>query len=315
MKPVLQQICKVAEILLAHGADAGHRPCPAFIPPLYYAIRIFDSLQPDMFVVVKNALKQLLMLMCQENCNMNACDSYGVTPALHLLNASYDMISKHNTNANFCKSILPFVGEMLQQFLKCGLDANAQLTYWTRRMDEAIESNYFKEIILFINLQVFPEDPQFYDCVKQLLVRLVQRGGDPNLLTFTPSYGVPHTVNDKVPRDASLACLLTRSLYIHDEKTQPLALEVLDFFYHTLSRAKLNELLESVHHYVATDFKASTLPPKVHAHLQGMTGAPRNLKQIARIHIAQNVEWKLSKKIAKLPLPKVLLHYCIKFEN
>ena len=314
LKPTLQEICKIVNLLLVHGADAGHRPCPAFIPPLYYAIRIFESLQTDMFVVVKNALKQLLICLCQENCNLNACDSYGLTPTLHLLNASYSMISKNTSNVTFCKTILPFVGEMLQHFLKQGLDANAQVLYWTRRMDEAIDSNYFKEIILFINLQI-QEDPSFYEMARQLLIKLVQRGGNPNLLTFTPSYGTPFAVTKKVPRDASLSCLLARSLYVLSDNTLPPVLNIVSFFYHTLTQLKLVEFLESVNHYLTTDFKSNQLPPQAQTHIDAMATRPRTLKEITRVAIAENLDWCLIKKAKKLPLPKSLMEYCIAFDN
>lgn len=314
LKPILQEICKVVTILLDHGADAGHRACPAFIPPLYYAIRIFDSLQPDMFVVVKTALKQLLVLLCQENCNLNACDSYGLTPAMHLLNASFGMISKNSANITFCKTILPFVTEMMHHFLKRGLNANAQSLYWNKRMDEAIESNYFKEIILFANLQI-PEDPQFYENARQLLIKLVQRGGNPNLLTFTPSYGTVHSVSAKVPRDASFSCLLTRSLYVQSEKTLPIVLEIVNFFYLTLTQAKASEFLDSINHYINTDFKNNTLPESVGPYLKQMASTPRSLKELSRLTILDSLDWKLLKKVAKLPLPKSLLQYCVNLDG
>jgi len=80
LKAILQEIYKVSEILLAHGADAGQRcMAPACVSPLYYAVRIFQSLQPEMFVVVKTALRQLFLLLCRDACNVNATDACGLT--------------------------------------------------------------------------------------------------------------------------------------------------------------------------------------------------------------------------------------------
>ena len=314
LKPILQEICKVVEILLAHGADTGQRNSPAFTPPLYYAIRIFESLQPDMFVVVKTALKQLLQLLCQENCNVNAVDSYGLTPVLHLMNASYNMISANAANVTFCKTILPFVGDMLQHFLKRGLDANMQLTYWTRRMDEAIESTYFKEVIVFLNIQVL-DDPQFYDGVRHLLMKYIQRGGNPNLLTYTPVYGTACTVtSSEIPRDASLSCLLTRALYMQTPTTLPPVLDVLGLFYKTLQQHKLLELLDSVVHYVSTDFKQASLPESARVYIEHIASTPRTLRELCRISVAHALGWKLTKKVPRLPLPKIMLHYVINLD-
>ena len=270
-----------------------------------------------MFVVVKTALKQLLQLLCQENCNVNAVDSYGLTPVLHLMNASYNMISANASNVTFCKTILPFVGDMLQHFLKRGLDANVSLKYWTRRMDEAIESTYFKEVIVFLNIQV-QDDPQFYDGVRHLLIKYIQRGGNPNLLTFTPSYGTPFKLSanggGEIPRDASLSCLLTRALYIQSLTTLPPVLEVLGLFYKALQQHKLVELLDSVMHYMSTDFKAAQLPEAAEVYIQHMASTPRSLRQLCRITLASQVGWRLTKKIPRLPLPKMMLNYVINFE-
>ena len=315
LKPILQEICKVVEILLAHGADATQRSSPSFVSPLYNAIRIFQSLQPDMFVVVKTALKQLLLLLCQENCDVNATDSYGLTPLLLLLNVSYKWIANSSANGTFCKTILPFLADLLQHFLKRGLDANAPLTYWTRRMDEAIESNYFKEIIVFLNLQL-PDDPQYYNSVRYMLTRLVQRGGNPNLLTFTPSYGTPYNImGADAPRDACLSFLLTRSLYLQSELTLPPVLEVLQFFYKSLAQPKLTEFVDSINHFVNTDFKSLTLDPAARERLQYISTTPRNLKDLCRIAVVGTLQWRLtSKRCHKLPLPKVMMHYVINFD-
>lgn len=314
LKPVLQQICKVAEILLEHGAHVGqNKSCPAFIPPLFYAIKIFYSLQPDMFVVVKNALIDLFILLCRDNLDISLADSYGKTPALHLITASFNMISRYKTNASLCKTILPFVGEMLQHFIKRGLDLNKQLEYYPDgRMHIRLETTYFKEIILLANLQVEPMEPQYYSNIKPLLVKLVQRGGNPNLLHFTPSYGERYTLTQDAPKEASFACLLARSLYIHDATTIKYALEVLDLLYQTLNQSKLTECIDSIQHYSRVDFSASPLPECVQQHLQDMRRTPRHLKELTRIAIAESVRWKLARKVAKLPLPKVLLHYCIR---
>jgi len=81
-------------------------------------------------------------------------DACGLTVYVQLLNASHRWIAACPGNVAFCKTILPFLAYMLQHFLKHGMDANAALTYWTPRMDETVESNYFKEVLLFVNLQV-----------------------------------------------------------------------------------------------------------------------------------------------------------------
>lgn len=314
LKPILQEICKVVEILLAHGADATQRSSPTYVSPLYYAIRIFQSLQPDMFVVVKTALKQLLVLLCQENCDVNATDSYGLTPLLLLFNASHKWIASHSANATFCKTILPFLADMLHHFLKRGLDSNAALTYWTRRMEEAIESNYFKEVIMFLNLQV-PDDPQFYDNVRYLLTKLVQRGGNPSLLNFTPSYGTPYNgIGGEVPRDACLSFLLTRALYMQSDNTIAPVLDVLLFFYRTLVQHKLIEFLDSIHHFINTDFKSLVLHPSVEVKLHYLSMTPRSLKDLCRIATVNKLQWRLTKRCSKLPLPKSLLHFIINFD-
>ena len=312
LKPLLQEICKVVEILLAHGADPTQRSSPSFVSPLYYAIRIFQSLQPDMFVVVKNALKQLLILLCQENCDVNAVDSYGLTPFLLLLQVSLQWITNDSTNTTFCKTILPFLTDMLQHFLKRGLDPNAQLTYWTRRMEEAIESNYIKEVIIFLNVPV--EDPHVYDLVRQLLIKLIQRGGNPNLLTFTPTYGSPYTISNEIPCHASTTILLTRTLYIQSENTLPAIAEVLHLFHRTLLQHKLVEFAESLIHFISTDFKSLKMDESAEARIRQMVTIPRSLKDLCRVAIADNLEWKLCKKCPRLPLPKVLLHYLINFD-
>ncbi|ELT89611.1 hypothetical protein CAPTEDRAFT_190416 [Capitella teleta] len=305
LKPILQEICNVVRILLAHGADPTQRSSPTFVSPLYYAIRIFQSLQPDMVVVVKTALKQVLELLCQDNCAVNAVDSYGITPLLLLLLTAYKWIAANTTNVSFCKTILPFLADILQHFLKRGLDPNARLTYWTRRMDEAIESNYFKEVIVFLNLQV--DACQYYDGVQLLMLRLVQRGGNPNLLVFTPFYGTPYTLSSDVPKEASLSFLLTRALFIQTELTLPCMLNVLNFFGRTLIQCKLTEFTNSVRHFIATDFKAVAPPAGVEPPLHLFATTPRSLRDLTRVAIAENLEWRLSKRMCN-PNPRYSSH-------
>lgn len=317
LKPLLQEICNVVEILLAHGAaDVSLRPTTsslAYVSPLYYAIRIFQSLQPDMFVVVKTALKQLLLLLANDHCNVNATDSYGQTPMLLLLSTASKWIATSATNAAFCRTILPFIGDVLQHLQRRGLHSNAQLTYWTRRMDEAIESTYYKELVIFLNMTV--PHAQYYDDVRQLIVRLTQRGGNPNLLVFTPCYGTTCGVLCVVPREASLVLLLTRALYVQSADTLVPVLHVLQFFYRTLTQLKLVEFVNSVTHVVNTDFKRSVIDESVHARLAAMSEAPRQLKDLCRVAIAESLEWKLSKRCAKLPLPKLLLQFIVNLDT
>ena len=313
LKPILLEICKVVEVLLAHGANVTRRCLPAFPSPLYYAIRIFQSLQPDMFVLVKAPLKQLLVLLCQDAAHVNASDSYGMTPFLLILNSSYKWIDDNtnaNTNVTFSKTILPFITEIMQHFLKRGFDPNVQLTYWTRRMEAAIESNYFKEIVLFLNLQV-PEDPDFYDHVRQMLVKLIQRSANPNLLTFTPEYGTPYrTLTMDFPKDASLTFLLTRSLFTQQTpETLPPVIAVVDLFSNTLHQHKHTEFLDSMQHFINTDFKSMKLDERATGTFARLSSGPRPLKVLSRIAIAEALNWRLTKRCQKLPLPKVLLHY------
>ena len=313
LKSILQEICKVSEILLAHGANIARRHTHNFTSPLYYAIRIFQSLQPDMFVLVKAALKHLILLLCHEGCNVNATDSYGLTPLLLILNSSYKWIVNNTNNVTLTKTMMPFISEVMQHFLKRGLDPNAQLTFWTRRMEEAIESNYFKEIILFLNLEV-TEDPTFFDNVRHLLIKMGQRGGNPNLLTFTPSYGTPYSLSADIPKDATLSLLLTRALYTQPDATLPAVFDVVVFFNHTLYQHKLEEFLQSILHFTNADFKSQKLDPRIKQRLQQMGSGPRSLKILARIAIADNLEWRLNKKCQRLPLPKALMHYVINFD-
>ncbi|KAK2169297.1 hypothetical protein LSH36_11g03110 [Paralvinella palmiformis] len=312
LKPILQEICKVVDILLIHGADPTQRASPMFVSPLYYAIRIFQSLQPDMFIVVKTALKQLLMLLCQENCNINMADSYGLTPFVLLLHTAYKWISLNSTNSNFSKTILPFIGDMLHHFLKRGLEPNAQLSYWTRRMDEAIESNYFKEIILFLNLKV-EDDPLFFDHIHMFLIKLMQRGGDPNTLTFTPTYGTPYTLMNEAP-NASVTFLLTKALFLQPESNLLPILEIILLFHKTLIQHKCLEFVESILHFVSTDFKSLTLCAGAKKALQALATTPRSLKDLSRIAITTNLEWRLTKRVPRLPLPKVLQYYVINLD-
>ena len=312
LKPILQEICKVVDILLCHGADPTQRASPMFVSPLYYAVRIFQSLQPDMFIVVKTALKQLLMLLCQENCNINMADSYGLTPFVLLLHTAYKWISLNSTNSNFSKTILPFIGDMLHHFLKRGLDPNAQLSYWTRRMDEAIESNYFKEIILFLNLKV-EDDPLFFDHIHIFLVKLMQRGGNPNMLTFTPTYGTPYTLMNEAP-NASVTFLLTKALFLQPESNLLPILEIILLFHKTLIQHKCLEFVESIIHFVNTDFKSLTLCAGAKKALQALATTPRSLKDLSRIAITTNLEWRLTKRVPRLPLPKVLQYYVINLD-
>ncbi len=321
LKPILQEICKVVEILRAHGADCHQRAASVFISPLYYAIRIFQSLPPDMFVVVKNALKQLIILLCQENCNVNATDSYGLTPLVLVLNTSYKWISVNSSiNSNFCKTILPFVGDIIKHFLKRGLNPNASLTYWTRRMEEAIESDYFKEVIIFLNLQII-DDPLFYDHIRLLLIKLIQRGGDPNVLTYTPSYGTPYNIMSDNP-SASVSFQLTKALYLKPEEVIQPILEVVMLFCRTLCQHKLCEFFDSINHFRVTDFKTLKLHRAVDSRLQELMSTPRSLRDLTRIVIARHLRWhmwkvsqpKRSHLSQPLPLPRVLVDFLINFD-
>lgn len=303
LKPVLQEIFKVVEILLAHGADPGQRSSSGFVSPLFYAVRIFQSLQPDMFVVVKTALKQLFQLICHENCNLNVTDSYGLTIYVHLLHGSYIWIASNATNVAFCRTVIPFLACMLQLFLKRGLNANARLNYFTHRMEETIDSSYFREILMFISLQ-HTENLIFYDSIRQLLLKLVQRGGNPNLLIFNSSYETHEKVAFTVPRNASLSLIIARALYNQNESALPKVLEFITFFFKTLCHNKLLEFTYSLNLFINADSRSETLGADSLAHLQCLSKKPRSLLQLCRIIIADNLQWKLAKKCILLPLPK-----------
>ena len=313
LKSILQEISKVVDVLLLHGASVTRVAAPNFTSPLYYAIRIYQSLQPDMFVLVRIALKQLLIQLCQEGSNVNTTDSYGLTPFLLILNSSHKWVASNPANLTFCKTILPFIGEIMTHFLKRGLNANSTLTYWTRRMEEAIESTYFKELVIYLNLQV-PDDPLFYDQVRHLIIKLAQRGGNPNLLNFTPLYGAPQSLGSKVPKDASLSLLLTRSLYLQSPATLASVLEVVHFFYKSLLQHKLTELMDSMLHFTTADFKSASLDPNVDERLHYFGTTPRSLKELARITICESLHWRLTKRCPKLPLPKMLLHFLVNYD-
>ena len=313
LKPILQEIYKVIEILLAHGADLTQRSS-SIVSPLYYAIRIFQSLQPDMFVVVKTALKHLFILLCQENCNVNAVDSCGVPVFVHLLTSSYHWIQNNTANVAFCKAILPFLAYMLQHFLKRNLDPVAHLTFWTSRMEEVIESNYFKEIFMYVNLDVV-DDPHFYDNARQLAIKLVQRGGNPNLMTYLSKYSIVVVPNGITPRDVSIAFILTKALYSSQKEYVLVAvIDVINFFYKTLSQIKLKELSDAIQHCSNTEFKSNVPGLAVQSILHKVACTPRTLRELCRLAIADSLEWKLARKGPSLPLPKALLHYLTNFD-
>ena len=312
LKPVLQEIIRMVEVLLKHGANPAQRSSPVFISPLYYAIRIFQSLQLHMFVIVKTALRQLILLLCQENVDVNKVDSYQLTPFLHITNTALKWVNAQRTNAAFCLSLLPFVGDLLQHFLKCGLNANAQLNYWTRRMDVAIESTYFREVALFLNVSV--EDPRYYEQVKLLMLKLIQRGGDPNLLDFTPLYGTPYQLLDEIPKDRPLSLLLARSLYLKSSTTLPAVLDALSLFHKSLVQEKHTEFIEGVAHFIHADLKNTPLDPCAMKAIHQCRHQPRHLKELCRIQVAIAMGWRLSKRCSKLPLPRFLVQYILNLE-
>ena len=300
------------------GANTKRRPGPAihtnFVSPLYYAIRIFQSLQPDMFVLVRAALKHLIFLLCHDGCNVNATDSYGLTPFLLILTSSFKWMESTNANMSINSTILIFVSEIMQHFLKRGLDPSATLTYWTRRMEETIETTYYKQVILFLNLNLH-DDPKCYVEIRHLLVKLIQRGGDPNCLTFTPSYGTRYCLTADVPVDASMSYLMTRSLYVHPDEDLICILDVFDVFCRTLNNDKLAEFIGSIRHFINTDFKSSALPERAEQYVEILGIEPRSLKCLCRRTVVQNFEWRLYKRVNKLPLPKMLNHYILYFDS
>ena len=179
-------------------------------------------------------------------------------------------------------------------------------------MDEAIESNYFKEIILFLNLKV-EDDPLFFDHIHIFLVKLMQRGGNPNMLTFTPTYGTPYTLMNEAP-NASVTFLLTKALFLQPESNLLPILEIILLFHKTLIQHKCLEFVESIIHFVNTDFKSLTLCAGAKKALQALATTPRSLKDLSRIAITTNLEWRLTKRVPRLPLPKVLQYYVINLD-
>jgi hypothetical protein len=326
LKPTLHEISTVVDILLSHGADAAQRASPLYATPLHCAAHIFESLQPDMFVVVKGAFQQLFLQLCRDGgaACVNAVDAYGVPVFVLLLNAARRWLTSGAAASNVVgHKCTTFIARMLQHFLRHGLDPNIVLTMWAPRGVNGrvvITSNYFREIAAFVSIQVPSIDAQFYDEARRLLVILAQRGGNPNLVTFhsiPPHSDSPLAQNNSGSFDiSSISCMIARAL-LGNQNSIALAgtVYIVDFFCKTLSQAKLRELSDGVNFYVANSLPVIASPATRSILLRLSTTTPRPLRLLCRIAIANHMKWRLAKRCGSLPLPRSMLHSLISFDT
>lgn len=298
LKSILQEIYKVVEILLSHGADPGAKSAAKCLSPLFYAVHIFQSLQPAMFVVVKTALKQLIFILSKSHCSMNARDSLGFTMYLHLLHTSYHWLSTNTTAVTpFCKTVFSFLISVLQHFIKHDLDPNDQMSYKLQRNDGHITTTYFREVLMFCTLELREEI--IFPNVKIMLVKLIQGGFDVN-----------YTVNSLRSQDVHGSNLpstlqILNTILTHPTTSPSHTMEILELFSQTLNQQNYN-LLSSC---LGASLDLASCPDVVRDHLTKMSTNPRTLKQLCRISVGNALSWRLFKHCPSLPLPKVLLHY------
>jgi hypothetical protein len=320
---MLLEISAVVDILLSHGADAAQRSPPRYVTPLHCAAHIYESLQPDMFVVIKTALQQLFVQLCRDGgapC-VNAVDAYGVPVLVHLLVASRRWVTSTG-GMTVGRAFIPFLTHTLQHFLRRGLNPNAPLTMWAQRGASGrvvITSSYYREIVALISAPAAIGDSQFYGDAHRLLVILAQRGGNPNLVGFympTQSGDDGQLGQQRAGiDDASISCLLARVvLGRQDSLALAGALATAEFFYKTLLQGKLKELGDGVRHYVASDPRGCLSPASRAVVNRLAAGTPRPLRLLCRIAIADSVDWRLAKRCPTLPLPKALLQYLVNFD-
>lgn len=318
LKPTLHEISSVLEILLGHGADPAQRSAPLYATPLHCAAHIFESLQPDMFVVVRAALQHLLLQLCRDGgaACVNAVDAFGVPVFVRLLTASRRWLTAGPAAATppVTRTVVQFLGRALAQFLRHGLDADAALAMLRPRRGgrAVVASGYYRELVAFVVAPV--ADAQFYDDARRLLVVLAQRGGNPNAATLTSptppgDTGLVLLSTDEAP----VSCLLARVLLgQHDSVAVAGAAATLDFFYRTLSQAKLRQLADGIQSYMGV---GAAVSPASRALLLRLTAnVPRPLRILCRIAVADSLHWRLAKGCPLLPLPRTLLHSLVNFD-
>jgi Ankyrin repeat len=322
LKPTLQEISAVVDILLAHGADAAQRVAPLYDTPLHCAAHIFEHLPPDMFVVVKAAIQQLFFQLSRDSgaACVNAVNAHGTTVFVQLLTAVRRWFTAGAAGSNAVgRACTSFLTRMLQHFLKYGLDPNIILTTWAPRGVNGrivATSSYYREIAAFISIQVPNIDAQVYDEARRLLVVLAQRGGNPNLVTF---YSAASDDNGLWPHggieNAPISLLIARALLgNHHSISLAGAVCIVDFFYKTLSQAKLRELGDGVQFFVASELPG-LVSPVSRSILQRLTvTTPRSLRLLCRISIANHMKWRLAKRCSSLPLPRSMLQSLISFD-
>jgi len=321
LKPTLHEISAVIEILLGHGADPAQRSPPLYATPLHCAAHIFESLQPDMFVVVKTALQQLFLQLCRDGgapC-VNAVDVFGVPVFVQLLTASRRWLTGCAAPGSaFARTFVQFLARVLQHFLRHGLNPNASLAMLSARSiggRTVVASSYFREIVAFIVSSVAGADAQFYDEARRLLVVLAQRGGNPNSATYASSLPAGDGLLLLGTEELSISCLLARVLLRqHDSLAVAGAIATIDFFFKTLSQAKLRELADGIQTYMSADTRGSIAPASRPVLLRLTANVPRPLRIICRITVADSLQWRLAKGCPLLPLPKTLLHYLVNFD-
>jgi len=341
LKPTLHEISAVLEILLGHGADPAQRSSPLYATPLHCAAHIFESLQPDMFVVVKTALQQLFLQLCRDGgpACVNAVDAFGVPVFVQLLTASRRWLTAGGGGSaqggggasSFSRTFFQFLARVLQHFLRHGLNPNASLAILRARSvggggvggRTVLASSYFREIVAFVVAPVAGADAQFYDDARLLLVVLAQRGGNPNTATFTASsVGADGLLLPAVGSDdTSISSLLAHVLLDRQQDSLAVAgaVATVDFFYKTLCQAKLRELADGIQSYVSSRAEtrggSSTLAPASRSVLLRLTtNVPRPLRLLCRIAVADSLQWRLARGCPFLPLPRTLLHYLANFD-
>jgi len=323
LKPTLHEISSVVEILLGHGADPAQRSPPLYGTPLHCAAHIFESLQPDMFVVVKTALQQLFLQLCRDggaSC-VNAVDAFGVPVFVQLLNASRRWLTGGSAPGSaFARTFVQFLARVLQHFLRHGLNPHASLAMLRARIiggRTVVASSYYREIVSFVVAPVVATDTSYYDEAHRLLFILAQRGGNPNRATFSSPLPDGDAILLIGNEEASISCLLARVLLgQQDEGSLAVAgaVATLDFFYKTLSQAKLRELAVGVQAYMSADMRGSVAPVSRAMLLRLTANVPRPLRILCRIAVANSLQWRLAKGCPLLPLPRTLLHYLVNFD-
>ncbi|ESO05819.1 hypothetical protein HELRODRAFT_159895 [Helobdella robusta] len=321
LKSVLQEIYKVVEILLSHGADPGPKSAAKCLPPLFYAIHIFQSLQPEMFVVVKTALKQLFFLFSKPPCNMNKRDSSGCTMFLHLLHTSYQWLSANTSAVNpFSTSIFTFLGGVLLGFVKQGMDPNDILSYKLSRGQNTI-STYFTEMLSFCSLEAI--DKTMYMHIKIIITKLLQNGFDMNAFIARVCSNDPSISNDVCSGGSSSSNHLADYVELHSFYlilTQSFLnrmflnnfQEIFSLFCNTLEQRNFNIFISSF--ILNTNCKSDDgreISSDVREYLAKINSVPRSLKKLCRIALCVNLKWRLHPSCSYLPLPKILVEYML----